>query len=71
MNKESTDKLNWTVIQKDVEFIKINVSEMKEKMEKDYVTQDEFKPVKNIVYGVVGLLLTSVVGALIALVLKQ
>jgi hypothetical protein len=71
MTKESTDKLNWTVLQKDVEFIKINVSEMKEKMEKDYVTQDEFKPVKNIVYGLVGLILTSVVGALIALVLKQ
>ncbi len=71
MTKESTDKLNWAVLQKDVEFIKINVSEMKDKMEKDYVTQDEFKPVKNIVYGLVGLILTSVVGALIALVLKQ
>lgn len=35
------------------------------------VTQPEFKPVKAVVYGVVAIMLTSVFGALIALVLQR
>ena len=35
-----------------------------------YVTQAEFWPVKTLAYGLAGLLLTGVVGSLIALVLK-
>lgn len=40
-------------------------------LDKDIVLRAEFTPVKNIVYGLVTLILTSVVGAIIALVLKQ
>ena len=36
-----------------------------------YVTQAEFSPVKKIVYGAVSVVLTSVLGALIYLVVKQ
>jgi len=71
MTKESTDKVKLAVIQKDLEYIKCSVEEIKGKLDKEYVTQDEFTPVKNIVYGIVGLILTSVVGALITLILKQ
>jgi hypothetical protein len=71
MNKETTDKVKLAVIQKDLEYIKCSVEEIKGKLDKEYVTQDEFTPVKNIVYGIVGLILTSVVGALITLILKQ
>ena len=46
-------------------------------MQKDFeafkatiVTQDEFKPIKSIVYGVVGLIMLSVFGALIAIVVR-
>ena len=47
------------------------VLEIKSKMETHYVTQNEFRPVKSIVYGLVGLILTSVVIALIAMVVVR
>jgi hypothetical protein len=42
-----------------------------DKADDDHVTQREFTPVKNIVYGLVGLMLTAVVAALLGLVLKN
>jgi len=35
------------------------------------VSQDEFYPVKRIVYGLVGLILTTCMGALLALIIKS
>lgn len=53
-----------------LEFIIKELDEIKAKLEHNYVSQEAFKPVRNLVYGMVGLILTSVVGALIALILK-
>ena len=36
-----------------------------------YVSKEQFAPVKNIVYGLVGIILTSVIGAILLLVLKS
>jgi hypothetical protein len=47
-----------------------DVQEIKTKLETHYVTQDEFRPVKAIVYGMVGLLLTGIVTAILILTLK-
>lgn len=55
-------KLDW--IQKDI-------TEIKEKLERDYVTRQEFNPVKNVVYGMVSTMLLAVLGAIVALVIKQ
>jgi hypothetical protein len=41
-----------------------------EKMTANFVTQEEFWPVKVLVYGCVGLMLTSIIGSLLFLVLK-
>jgi ABC-type phosphate transport system permease subunit len=41
---------------------------IKENLERDYVTQDQFEPIKKVVYGLVSIILVSVVMALIALV---
>lgn len=57
-------------MRKDIEFIKDNLKEINVKLDQKYVTHDEFEPVKKIVYGIVALILTSVVVALIALVIK-
>jgi hypothetical protein len=35
-----------------------------------YVKREEFKPVRNVVYGIVTLILSGVIGGLLALVLK-
>ena len=40
-----------------------------EKLEKNFVTKDQFGPVKAIVYGAASIILTTVFGALIALVI--
>ena len=48
--------------------IKSDVIEIKAKLDSRYVSKDEFEPIKKLVYGVVGLILTTVIGALLALV---
>ena len=42
-----------------------------DKLNELFVTKDEFTPVKNVVYGMVGLVLTAVAGALIRLIIIQ
>jgi len=46
------------------------VSEIKGKLEKNYVTLEQFTPVKNIAYGIVSTFLLAIIGALVSLVLK-
>lgn len=58
------------LIRQTVSYIKDDVVDIKNKMENDYVTRVEFEIVQRLVYGVVGLILTSVVVALVSLVLR-
>lgn len=46
------------------------IKEIKEKLDKNYVTQDEFRPVRSIVYGLVGLILTAFAGGIVAMVMR-
>lgn len=55
----------------DILYIKTKVETIEQKLEKNYVTHEEFQPVKNLVYGLVGLILTSVILALVALVIVK
>lgn len=55
----------------DVDDIKKDINEIKMGLKNDFVTQDQFDPVRKIVYGLVTLVLTGVVTALIALVIKR
>lgn len=59
------------VIATDIGYIKRDLAEIKNKMENNYVTRDEFTPVRNIVYGMAGLILIGFVGAIISLVIKS
>ena len=47
------------------------VEEINEKLDKMFVTKSEFDPIKNVVYGMIGLILVAVAGALIRLVIIQ
>lgn len=69
-------------IKKDIEEIKINQheymaemtkfrEELFDKLEKRYVSKDEFKPVKGVVYGMVGFIMLAFLGAIISLVLTR
>lgn len=54
-----------------LDYIQRDIKDIKDSLKSDYVKKDEFLPVKNIVYGMVGMILVAVVGALITLVIRQ
>lgn len=64
------ERRTQTGIEVKLEFILKELDEIKAQLEKKYVSQSEFTPVKNIAYGMVGLILTAVVGSLLTLILK-
>lgn len=64
-----TNETKFAVIAKDLEFIKAEVSDIKQDIQGHFVTREEWEPVKKIVYGLVAMILTAVVGALIGLVI--
>ncbi|MGI1661393.1 hypothetical protein ACRDNQ_04045 [Palleronia sp. KMU-117] len=55
----------------DINYIKERVTELKVLVTDHYVPRIEFEPVKKLVYGVVTLALTGVIGSLMALILRQ
>ena len=57
------------VIANDISYIKTEVQDIKQKLEADYITKQEFEPIKKIVYGIVSLILVAVGGAIIKLIL--
>lgn len=58
-------------IQGDISEIKSGVQELTQKIDHTYATKEELRPVKAIAYGLVGMVLTAVVAALLALVIRQ
>lgn len=66
-NKRFLDVERIPLICKDIAEIKVMLEEQKHNL----VTQDQFWPVKTLVFGIVGLMLVAIVGALLALVIKK
>ena len=67
----TTNETKFAVIAKDLEYIKGEVADIKSEVSGRFVTKEEFDPVKKIVYGLVTLILTAVVGALVGLVILR
>ncbi len=65
-------KLNY--IQADITDIKSrwdkDITEIKGRLDKFFVTQDQYIPVRNLVYGMVGVIMIAFVGGLAALIWK-
>lgn len=61
-------------LQKDVVYMRDKLDELSDKLDKKYVTQDEFRakfePLGKIVYGIVAVIVTTVVGALLSVVIN-
>ena len=70
MKEETCTEVTLAVIQTDVTYIKEKMDALDTKMNNNYVSKEEFEPVKNIVYGLVGIILIAVIGALLALVVQ-
>lgn len=76
MAKEETVKTQVALVKKDIEYVKravddlkISVNDVKKNTETNFVTKGEFQPVRQLVYGLVGIIIVAVVGALIKLVI--
>ena len=66
----NTNIQNIDVIAYKISDIQEDVKDIKGKLEAHYVTNEQFEPVKKIVYGMVSVILLAVIGAVVALVLK-
>lgn len=53
---------------KDISYMQRDLSEIKGKLDRDYVTVDQFTPVRNIVYGLVATLGLATLGAIFKLI---
>jgi hypothetical protein len=69
-NNEESQETRLAVMQNDITYIKGEVEDIKRLVIDGYITKAEFDPIKKIVYGMVALLLTGVVGAILALIFK-
>lgn len=63
------DTTKLAVLETNIIYIKEKLDDIDKKVSSGYVTKEEFEPIKKIVYGLVSLILTAVVGAIVALVL--
>lgn len=54
-----------------IEWIKKSLAKIESEMDGKYVTQDQFEPIKKVVYGLVGLVLFMVGAAVIGFVVIQ
>lgn len=54
-----------------IDELKTQFGELEKKIDNNFVTKTEFDPIKRLVYGTVAIMLTSVLGAIVALVLRK
>jgi len=65
----SRQEVDIALIAKDMAQVKETVRDIKSKLDADYVTRTEFEIVQKIVYGMVGVVLLGVLGAVIKLII--
>lgn len=70
MTKESQET-KIALIAKDIGYMKDKLEDVDNKLSSHYVSKEEFEPVKKIVYGLVGLILVAVMGAVVSLVVRS
>lgn len=58
-------------LKKDIQALSEIMRQSRKDLERRFVSRDEFIPVKNLVYGLTGLILVSVFGSIITLVLTR
>lgn len=59
------------LVRKDISYMKRQLSDIKYQVGDHYVTKDEFEPVRKLVYGMVALVLITVMGLLLSLVVHK
>lgn len=51
--------------------IEQSLRDLRDDLEDNYVTQQEFGPIRSVVYGMVGLMLTTILVVILAVALKK
>lgn len=69
-DKKFIDVSRIPLICQDIRGIHKSLEDINQKLDNKYITTDNFWPVKTLVYGAVGLMLTGILTALIYLVIK-
>lgn len=59
------------LLRKDISYMKKQLADIKYQVGDHYVTKDEFEPVRKLVYGMVALVLITVMGLLLSLVVHK
>lgn len=72
---DSSTETKLAVLQNDISYIKEKIRTVDDKVSNSYVTKEEFDakfgPVQKIVYGLVGVILLAVFGAIINIVVTK
>lgn len=58
-------------ISTELKYIRRDLDAINRKLDNNYVTKSDFAPVKSIVYGMVGLMLTAIVVALLGIIITS
>lgn len=70
MANENNNQVKLAVLANDMSYVKDKLDSIDNKVSSHYVSKEEFEPIKKIVYGLVGLILVAVVGAVLSLVVR-
>ena len=62
------ENITYKVLYDEIQKLRTEFSNRFDKLECNYITRKEFDPVRNLVYGAVGLVLTAALAALIKLI---
>lgn len=71
MANNNRQEISDALIKQDLEYIARSVNKIEKQLEDNYVTKTEFAPIQRLVYGMVGLVMVTVLGALLAMVIIQ
>lgn len=69
--KSKSLEAQMAVVLNELTHIREEVTEIKDSLKTEVVKREEFEPVQRVVYAMVALVLTAVVGAVVALVVRQ
>lgn len=68
---DTSEDTQFALLVKDVSYIRDQVNKIESKLEGQYLTKEEFEPYKRVMWLVLTLLITSVVAATMALIIKK
>lgn len=69
MKKESVE-FGLAVLDAKLSHVRDDVTEIKDILRGEYIRREEFAPVKQVVFGLVAVIMLAVVGALVTLILR-